>query len=131
MAIPFHRRTFVRYVALQAPGWAVGAAVAWGLAAYTDLSTGVAGLLWAIFVAKDLALYPRVRDAYALSDPAAAALLIGRTGVARERLAPSGYVRVGAELWRAELVPGAAPIEPGAGVRVREVRGLTLVVEAC
>jgi membrane protein implicated in regulation of membrane protease activity len=40
-------------------------------------------------------------------------------------------VRIGAELWRAELAPGSPAVESGALVRVREVRGLTLVVEAC
>ena len=125
------QRTFVRYLALEAPGWAIAAAVSWALVAYAGLAPWIAGLLWTLYVAKDFAMYPWLRDAYAASDPDASALLVGRTGVARERLAPTGYVRVGAELGAPELVPGAAPIEPGACVRVREVQGLTLFVEAC
>ena len=80
---------------------------------------------------KDFALYPWLRDAYAAGNPDASALLVGRTGQARERIDPSGYVRVGAELWRAELAPGCAAVEPGAHVRVLAVRGLTLIVESC
>jgi membrane protein implicated in regulation of membrane protease activity len=125
------QRTFVRYVALQVPGWVLAAWVAWWLAAKAGLAPWLAALGWALFVIKDFALYPWLRDAYAVSDPAASALLVGRTGVARERLDPSGYVRVGAELWRAELAPGCAAIDAGARVRVREVQGLTLIVEAC
>ena len=45
-----------------------------------------------------------------------------------EWLSPSGYVRVGGELWRAEARDGRA-IAAGARVVVREARGLSLVVE--
>ena len=127
----FFQRTFVRYVALQVPGWVVAACAAWWLVAWVGLAPWLGGLGFSLFVIKDLALYPWVRDAYAVGDPAAAALLVGRTGTARARLDPSGYVRVGAELWRAELAPGCAAIEAGARVRVREVQGLTLIVESC
>jgi membrane protein implicated in regulation of membrane protease activity len=33
------------------------------------------------------------------------------------------------ELWRAEIIPGKAPLEAGKKVKVREVNGLTLIVE--
>ncbi len=125
------QRTFVRYVALEAPGWVLAAVVAWWLVAKAGIAPWLAALGWALFVIKDFALYPWLRDAYAVGEPDAAALLVGRTGIARERLDPSGYVRVGAELWRADLAPGCASVEAGARVRVREVRGLTLIVEPC
>jgi membrane protein implicated in regulation of membrane protease activity len=125
------RRTFARYLAFQVPGWVLATWVAWWLVAKAGLAPWLAALGCALFVIKDFALYPWLRDAYAVSDPDAGALLVGRTGVARERLDPSGYVRVGAELWRAELAPGCAAIDAGTHVRVREVQGLTLIVEAC
>ncbi len=37
-----------------------------------------------------------------------------------------GRVRIQGEIWKAE---GAGPVQPGASVRVKEIRGLTLVVE--
>ncbi|MGH7336841.1 MAG: NfeD family protein, partial [Myxococcota bacterium] len=127
------QQTFARYVAFQFPGWVLAGCAAWWLVAVAGLAPWLGGLGFSLFVIKDFALFPWLRDAYAVSDPAAAALLVGRTGVARERLMPSGsgYVRVGAELWRAELAPGCAAIEEGARVRVREVQGLTLIVESC
>jgi membrane protein implicated in regulation of membrane protease activity len=131
MSRRLRQRTIVRYVALQTPGWVLAAAVAWWLAAKAGVATWLAALGFALFVFKDFALYPWLRHAYAVDDPDVAALLIGRTGIARERLDPTGYVRIGAELWRAELAPDCAPIEAGARVVVREVRGLTLVVESC
>jgi membrane protein implicated in regulation of membrane protease activity len=124
-------RTFARYAAFQLPGWVITAGLAWLLVDRFGLAPWVAALAWALFVIKDFALYPWVRESYLVGDPDPAALLIGRTGVARERLDPSGSVRIGAELWRAELRPDAAPIETGAGVRVVALRGLTLIVEPC
>ena len=50
--------------------------------------------------------------------------------VERRHAQPSGYVRISAELWRAELEPGASPVEPGNRIRVIAVRGLTLLVPA-
>ena len=38
-------------------------------------------------------------------------------------------VRLGSELWKAELVPGGETVSVGSAIRVVEVRGLTLVVE--
>ena len=125
------RRTFVRYVVLEAPGWVVAAAVLWLLVEHAGLALWIAAVAWAAWVAKDFALYPWLREAYEAGDPDATAPLVGRIGSARERIDPRGYVRIGAELWRAELAPGSAAIEAGGKVRVREVRGLTLVVEAC
>ena len=121
----------MRYVAFQTAGWVLAASLAWWLAARGVIAPWLAALGWMLFVAKDFALYPWLRHAYAAGNPDAAAQLVGRTGLARERIDPSGYVRVGAELWRAELAPGCAAVESGASVRVRAVRGLTLIVESC
>jgi len=52
--------------------------------------------------------------------------LVGKLGVARERLAPEGHVLIQGELWRA--VAEGGPFEPGTQVRVVAVDGLTLRV---
>ena len=54
--------------------------------------------------------------------------MIGRRGVAEEQLAPTGYIRVGDELWKAEVIGGRA-IEKGETVGIQGIRGLTLLVE--
>jgi membrane protein implicated in regulation of membrane protease activity len=54
---------------------------------------------------------------------------IGAQGIAKDRLAPIGYVKVGNELWRAEVAGDSPPIESGMNVRVKAVRGFTLLVE--
>lgn len=123
--------TAVRYWLLQIPGTIALIGVAWlvreplGLPGWTLVA---AVILW---IAKDAALYPFVRHAYdntpsRLVGPEG---LVGLWGVAEERLAPTGYVRIRDERWRAELVErGADPVGPGEAVRVHALRGLTLLV---
>jgi membrane-bound serine protease (ClpP class) len=52
--------------------------------------------------------------------------LVGRTGVAAERLAPSGHVRVLGEIWEAN---SSSEVPRGARVRVVAVNDLILEVE--
>jgi len=52
--------------------------------------------------------------------------LVGAIGVAQQEIAPRGQVLVHGELWQAEA---GTPIAAGEHVRVREVHGLTLLVE--
>lgn len=55
--------------------------------------------------------------------------LVGAKDIAKERLAPSGYIRVCGELWKARLQQGCPPVVEGEAVRVNERHGLTLLVE--
>jgi membrane protein implicated in regulation of membrane protease activity len=118
-----------KYLLFQLPGWALAGIALGVLVRVWDLSPGTALLLFAFWVAKDFALYPLLRSAYAGGHRDGAEALVGALGTARERLDPAGYVRVGAELWRAEVSPDRAPLESGAAVRVCSVRNLTLHVE--
>ena len=118
-----------RYLLYQVPGWILVGSVLAFLVRGWDLSVPAALLLLAIWLAKDLALYPLLRRSYAGGHLDGVEHLIGILGTARDRLAPDGYVRIGAELWRAEVSQEHAPVEAGATVRVRSVRGLTLEVE--
>ena len=82
------------------------------------------------WIIKDIFLYPFVWRAYDREAEGDTARFIGSRGVAKESLAPTGYIQVHGELWRAELSDGSPPIEPGEPVLVKGVRGLTLQVEA-
>lgn len=104
-------------------GAALAAAVHWW-----QLGESLAWLLLGLFVVKDLVLFPFVRRAYEPSSGGGARALVGRIAVASDPLAPAGYVRLGGELWRAELRSGD-PAAAGARLRVVDVRGLTLMVE--
>lgn len=57
--------------------------------------------------------------------------LIGKAGIVTTRIAlhEAGMVKVGAEVWRAELVAGEEGArEPGVEIRVESVEGVTLKV---
>jgi membrane-bound serine protease (ClpP class) len=56
--------------------------------------------------------------------------LIGQQGFARSDLTPRGSVRVGGELWSAELVEGQETVKKGGRVEVVEVDGVHLRVKA-
>lgn len=119
-----------KYLAFELPGWAVAALVL-SLLVYTDqLSRGVAALLLGLWVLKDLALFPLLRIAYEPGPVDGSESLVGALGVAQEELSGRSYVRMGPELWRSELAHPAERVPAGATVRVLEVRGLTLIVEA-
>jgi membrane-bound serine protease (ClpP class) len=56
--------------------------------------------------------------------------MVGRWAVAVTDLAPAGEVEIRGELWRAALLDSGASVSVGASVVVRQVDGLTLLVEA-
>jgi membrane-bound serine protease (ClpP class) len=55
--------------------------------------------------------------------------MIGERGIAKERLAPAGYVQVRGELWRAFIIDDGPAIETGQSVKIVKMDGLTLFVE--
>jgi membrane protein implicated in regulation of membrane protease activity len=118
-----------KYLLFQLPGMALAGVALIALVRVWDLSPSAALLLFAVWVVKDFAMYPLLRSAYAGGRHDAGEALVGALGTAREQLDPAGYVRIGAELWRAEVSREHAPVESGAAVRVRAVRNLTLHVE--
>jgi membrane protein implicated in regulation of membrane protease activity len=120
-----------KYALLQLPGFLLVALLLALAVRWWGISTWVALCLLALWVLKDVALFPLLRVAYERSGGGGGAeALVDARGVVSQTLAPTGYVRVGAELWRAELASGNGEAIPnGAPVRVRAVRGLTLLVE--
>lgn len=91
-----------------------------------SLGDWVAAAVFCLFVAKDLALFPAMRTAFR---PSPSPGHVGERGEALEPLNPSGYIRVKGELWRAEACRPGRWIPEGSTVVVRELRGLTLLVE--
>jgi len=124
--------TLAKYLLLQIPGWVMAAAVLAGLVRWWELTPRLALLLFGLWLAKDFALYPVLRIAYEPHSGGGADDLVGALGIVQEDLAPgaTGWIRMGAELWRAQLHGDVRQVLPGgATVRVAEVRELILVVE--
>jgi membrane-bound ClpP family serine protease len=55
--------------------------------------------------------------------------MLGERGETMTRLAPGGHVRVHGEIWEALLIDRTTPVERGRSVRVRGIKGLTLLVD--
>ena len=122
-------RTIVRYTLFQIPdlillGLGVAAAVHWW-----NLPVFTAYGLLAAWVAKDVMMYPILRVAYEGGGSSGVEAIHGALGVVTQSLVPSGYVRLGSERWKAELVCGSETVSVGSAIRVVELRGLTLIVE--
>jgi membrane-bound ClpP family serine protease len=122
--------TLQRYLLFQVPGWLLVSTVVFLLFRSAVVSRNTALVLVALWVVKDLVLYPMFKGAYRKQHNAGDAGLIGLEAVAVDGLDPSGFVRVRGERWRARVAPGAAPIAAGTRVRVLAVEGLTLTVTA-
>jgi len=121
-------RVLVRYILLQIPGTALLVLILIQLRNWFDLPAwSVCGLV-AISVAKDVILFPFVWRAYDWDRQSETHSMVSRRGIAKERLAPSGYIRIRGELWKAKVMGGGPPIEKGEAVWVEEIQGLTLLV---
>jgi membrane-bound ClpP family serine protease len=129
MSAGFKGRTLLRYTLFQIPdlillSLGVAAAVRWwGLPVFVGYG------LVALWLVKDIILFPILRVAYESDSGSGVDGIRGALGVVTKPLAPAGYVRLGSELWKAELVSGNGPVSEGSAIRVVEVRGLTLIVE--
>ena len=117
-----------KYLLIQVPGWILAAGGLTLLGRWVDIPVWAAVGLFLLCVVKDVVLYPFVRRAYQANNRTGPERLIGAEVIVEEQVAPSGYIRIGAELWRAEAVRTDEPIPPGSRVTVRAVRGLTLLV---
>ncbi len=129
MSRPLELRTVARYAAFQLPEFllvVVGLVLAYEW--IEDLPGWAAPAVLGVWLLKDAVMFPFVRKAYERSDDHPRPL-DGQLGVAQDHLCPEGYVRVSSELWRAESHDGSSDIHAGDRVRVRETRGLTLIVE--
>jgi membrane protein implicated in regulation of membrane protease activity len=122
--------TFVRYLLFQIPQWLLLGLFLWLLIDRSWLPVWTASGFLAVWLVKDLAFYPMVRSAYERNAKTGSEGLVGAKGVAYERLAPRGYIRVNGELWKAEAKPDDRPIPQGTVVRIAGAHGLTLIVEA-
>jgi membrane protein implicated in regulation of membrane protease activity len=117
-----------RYLLFQLPDASAGALVLMLLVHFEVISVPVGWALFAVWIGKEIALYPLVRRAYEPSSASVTDALIGRTGVVTAALEENGYVRVGPELWRARANPGVAAPPIGAQVRIEAVDGYTISV---
>lgn len=121
-------RIVIRYILLQLPGLVLLVLVLIFIQRWALIPAWVFWGSIILWVVKDVVLFRYTWRAYDC-DGGDKKVPIEAQGIVWDRLAPIGYVKVGSELWRAEVAGDSPPIESGMNVRVKAVRGFTLLVE--
>ncbi|GAI89314.1 unnamed protein product, partial [marine sediment metagenome] len=93
----------MRYALLQVPALALLVVLLIVVQRWVDLPAWFSWGLVALWVAKDAILFPFTWRAYDWHRSGDANSMVGARGVTEEQLAPSGYIRVHGELWKAEV----------------------------
>ena len=122
-------RIFVRYMLFQVPGVVLLFLLLILARQVVALPTWFIWSLVALWVSKDLILFPAVWHAYDQKRRDDSSSMVGSRGIAEDGLDRSGYIRVHGELWKAEVMGNSPSVGKGEKVTVRGIRGLTLIVE--
>jgi membrane protein implicated in regulation of membrane protease activity len=123
-------KIWLRYILLQVPEAALLILILYMIDGWAiDLPSWAFWSTIGIWVAKDVAMYPLVWRSYNPEQSDNVMPLCGAKGIAKERLAPSGYILVRGVLWQARLMTDGPPVDEGDAVRVNGRQGLTLFVE--
>lgn len=123
------RPVYLRYILLNIPGLVAVILILFIIQYWVVLPVWLFWSIIGFWIIKDVVLFPFVWRSYDSKRPGRSRSMIGQQGIAKERLAPSGYVQVQGELWRAEKMGGGPPIEAGQPVQIIKMEGLTLFVK--
>jgi membrane-bound ClpP family serine protease len=121
-------RTAARYFLLQVPGFVTFILLLLLFRRWVEIPGYLVWGLPALWIVKDILLFPVLWRYYAADQHPDPSRMIGRKGFALRRLAPEGHVHVQGERWRASVAKGHPPIEKGETIRVDAVNGLNLTV---
>ena len=123
------QHTVIKYILLQIPMTALIGIILFWIRNSTGLSVWIICTILGIWIAKDAILFFFVWPAYEEKPQNDKLSMIGRLGISREELDPSGYIRVNGTLWKARLSENAGGyLEQGREVRILGRDGLTLEV---
>jgi membrane-bound serine protease (ClpP class) len=123
------RPIYLRYILLNIPGLTAVILILIIIQHWVVLPVWLFWSIIGFWIVKDVVLFPFVWRAYDWERSGRSRSMIGERGIAKERLAPRGYVQVHGELWRAVVINGETPIERGQSVKIVQMDGLTLFVE--
>ena len=121
-------RIYWRYLLLMIPGVVILVLV---LMIVENWVAMPAWLFWSViflWLAKEIIIFPFVWHAHDPNRPGLSRTMIGARGTVKERLDPAGYIQVAGELWKAEHLDIAQPVEKEERVRVVKMEGLKLFV---
>jgi membrane protein implicated in regulation of membrane protease activity len=96
---------------------------------FIDIPTWLTITVLALWILKDVAIFPKVWMAYAFDEHRPMKQLIGLEATVMDSLNPVGYVKVNGELWKAEIRDPRHPARKGDRTRVVDIKGMILIVE--
>lgn len=121
---------WLKYTLIQLPELVLVAVALVAARAQGWISGYMAAILAAVWLLKEVLLYPLYRRALMEGPSAGAGALVGCRGRAATALAPTGQIRIKGEYWRARLAEDG-DVEPGGSVIVEAADGLELTVRPC
>lgn len=122
-------KILLRYILFQVPGLLALILILTVIKYWINIPVWYIYIIIAAWVIKDIILFPFVWRAYDTRSQDNSLKMVGEKGIAQQLLDPSGYALVRGELWKAEVAKGSPPIKKGAALKVKEIRGLSLIVE--
>lgn len=122
-------RLIVRYALLQLPAIALLLMALFLVQRWIDIPRWIFWGSLIVWILKDVVLFFFTWRAYDWNGAKSDHSMVGTRGIAQNRLAPSGFIHVRGELWKAEIGEGGRPIEMGEKVTVRDTKGLKLIVQ--
>ena len=122
-------KVLVRYSLLQLPGIALLIGLLFFLKRWVDIPLWLMWFIPAVWIVKDIILFPFVWRAYDWDHKESGKAMIGMRGIVSDRLNPTGYILIRGELWKAEAMESDIPVEKGQEVSVYDIMGLVLQVE--
>jgi membrane protein implicated in regulation of membrane protease activity len=98
-------KTFAKFLLFEIPQWFLLALILWILVETTDIPVWTVQGFFVIWVLKDIALFPLVRNAYENDAKTGTEQLIGVKATTQDRLDPEGFVKIQGVLWKARAEP--------------------------
>jgi membrane-bound ClpP family serine protease len=123
-------RVYLRYTLFQIPGLALAVLLLWWLTRFFPIPLFYICTLLGLWLLKDIMIFPFVWHSYDNTSGNVLEKMIGKTGTAINDLNPFGYVRIGGEMWKAEIIQGNRAVGKGEPVVVTGVDGLLLTVKS-
>ncbi|MBT8365929.1 MAG: hypothetical protein KJP23_14630 [Deltaproteobacteria bacterium] len=121
-------QVYIRYLLLTIPGTVVLILVLIIAQKWLPIPTWLSLTLILLWIVKEIILFPFVWRAYDHTRSEVNNSMIGTRGITKEKLAPTGYILVQGELWKAEKMFNEPAIEKNKWVQVKKIKGLKLFV---
>ena len=119
------KRTVIRYILFQIPGLGALVLVMLMIRSRINVPAVVFYGIISAWIVKDIILFFYTWKAYI---PKKDDIMIGKKGIALERIIDKGYITVNGEQWKA-CNSVESPIEKGQEILILERKGLTLFVK--